>query len=327
MRGRGINYDTGFSPAGHLSRPVFDLDQVKREMRVIAEDLHCNAVRISGGDPERLSAAAGLAAAAGLEVWFAPFPCELSPEENLALLTECAGRAEQLRQTGAEVVFVAGCELSLFGTGFVPGEIFMDRITNLGRADFRALNAQLSEFLATVAREVRGRFSGKVTYAAGPWEFIDWTPFDIVAMDGYRDAGNRDRFADDIKGLSRYGKPVAITEFGCCAYQGAADRGGMGWMIIDPAAVPPVLNGDYVRDEGEQVRYLTELLAVFAGAGVDTAFWFTFAGYQTPRHDDPRRDLDLASYGLVAILDDNGTDWRPKEAFHALAAAYGRAER
>jgi len=33
MRGKGINYDTGFSPAGHLSRPVFDPGQVEREMR------------------------------------------------------------------------------------------------------------------------------------------------------------------------------------------------------------------------------------------------------------------------------------------------------
>jgi len=324
MRGKGINYDTGFSPAGHLSRPRFDPEQVARELRVIARDLHCNAVRISGGDPERLSVAARLAAAEGLEVWFAPFPCELSPEENLDLLAECAGRAERLRETGAEVGFVAGCEVSLFGTGFVPGETFAERITNLGRCDFRALCARLSDYLATVAGQVRGRFGGKVSYAAGPWEFIDWTPFDIVGMDGYRDGGNRDRFADEIRSLFRHGKPVAITEFGCCGYRGAADRGGMGWAIVDHLADPPRLDGDYVRDEGEQVRYLNELLEAFSGAGVDTAFWFTFAGFGLPRRDDPRRDLDLASYGVVAILDDNGTDWRPKEAFHALAAAYGR---
>jgi hypothetical protein len=35
-------------------------------MEVIPKDLHCNAVRITGGDPTRLELAAGLAADAGL---------------------------------------------------------------------------------------------------------------------------------------------------------------------------------------------------------------------------------------------------------------------
>lgn len=50
LRGCGINYDTGFAPAGQLSRPHFDLAQVAREIQVIANDLHCTAVRISGAD-------------------------------------------------------------------------------------------------------------------------------------------------------------------------------------------------------------------------------------------------------------------------------------
>jgi hypothetical protein len=58
MRARGINYDTGFFPGGHDSRPDFDAETARRELRVIAQDLHCAAVRISGGDPERLSVAA-----------------------------------------------------------------------------------------------------------------------------------------------------------------------------------------------------------------------------------------------------------------------------
>ncbi len=33
------------------------------------------------------------------------------------------------------------------------------------------------------------------------------------------------------------------------------------------------------------------------------------------------------SYGKVTILDDNGTDWRTKEPFRALAATYGQADR
>jgi hypothetical protein len=294
-------------------------------MRVIARDLHCTAVRITGGDPARLDVAGRLAAEEGLEVWFAPFPCELSPADNQAVLAECAERAEGLRATGANVVFVAGCELSLFGSGFVPGSSFAERIGGLGRCDIPAVCARLSEFLAVVASEARGRFGGRLSYAAAPWEEIDWTPFDIVGVDGYRAAENREYFPGEIRRRFRHGKPVAITEFGCCAYRGAADRGGMGWAIIDREADPPQLDGVYVRSEGEQVRYLTELLAVFDAAGVDSAFWFTFAGFGLPRRDDPRRDLDLASYGLVAVLDDDGTRWQPKESFHALAAAYGRA--
>ena len=326
MRGKGINYDTGFTPAGQLSRPVFDPAQVEREMRVIARDLHCTAVRISGGDPARLDVAGRLAAAEGLEVWFAPFPCELSLADNRAVIAECAGLAEGLRSAGAEVIFVAGCELSLFGSGFVAGETFADRITSLGTSDIPAVCARLSDFLHEVAADARSRFGGRISYAAGPWEEIDWTPFDIVGVDGYRAAENHDRFPWEIKQRFRHGKPVAITEFGCCAYRGAGDRGGMGWAIVDTQADPPRLDGDYVRDEGEQVRYLTDLLAVFDSAGVDSAFWFTFAGYGMPRRDDPRLDLDMASYGVVALLDDNGTQWQPKESFHALAAAYGGTE-
>jgi hypothetical protein len=45
---------------------------------------------------------------------------------------------------------------------------------------------------------------------------------------------------------------------------------------------------------------------------------------------DPHRDLDLASYGVVVVLEHaRGTTypdmtWEPKQAFTALAAAYAR---
>jgi hypothetical protein len=40
MRGQGINYDTGFAPGGVSSRERFDASIVRREMQVIADDLH-----------------------------------------------------------------------------------------------------------------------------------------------------------------------------------------------------------------------------------------------------------------------------------------------
>ena len=105
MRGKGINYDTGFSPGGRGSREHFDAGIVRAEMRVIARELRCTAVRISGGDPGRLSTAGELAAAEGLEVWFAPFPCELTTGQLAPLFADCADRAEHLRRGGANVVW------------------------------------------------------------------------------------------------------------------------------------------------------------------------------------------------------------------------------
>lgn len=187
LRVRGINYDTGFAGAGYPSRRSFDPDVVRRELTVIAHELHCTAVRVSDGD--------------------------------------------------------------------------LDRLVLAGRAAL--------------------------------------------------DAG-----------------PVAVTEFGCCTYRGAADRGGLGWAIIDGENSPARLDGPYERSEAEQVDYLRELLAIFADEGIDAAFWFTFAGYELPHRADPLLDLDMASYGVVKMHEPavgpptDGLGWQPKKVFAALAEAY-----
>ncbi|MFD9909646.1 hypothetical protein [Streptomyces sp. NPDC059063] len=311
MRARGINYDTGFLPGQQLTRKVFSPEAVRHEMAVIAGELHCDVVRVSGREPERLDAAARYAADAGLEVWFAPFPVDLPAEQLLPFFADCARRAEAVRRTGAEVVFVTGCEVSLFCGGFLPGDTFGYRLhtmasdaawwSALGRASER-----LNGFLAEAAATVRAHFGGRVTYASGPWESVDWGPFDLIGIDAYRAAHNTDTFRTRLREFFQHGKPVAVTEFGTCAYQGAGGLGGMAWS-------PPA---DAVPDEDEQVRYLTELLTVFEEEGVDTAMWFSFANYDKPR------EHDLASYGVVRMLDE--TRWEPKKVFHAMADRYHR---
>jgi hypothetical protein len=54
-----------------------------------------------------------------LEIWLSPFSCDLTAEELLDLLGDCAERAERLRRLGAQVVVLTGAELSLF-TGRLP---------------------------------------------------------------------------------------------------------------------------------------------------------------------------------------------------------------
>ncbi|MFE7547556.1 glycoside hydrolase family 113 [Streptomyces gardneri] len=312
MRARGINYDTGFLPGEELSRKNFTSETVRHDMAVISGDLHCDAVRISGREPERLSIAARHAAEAGLEVWFAPFPVDLPPDRLLPLFADCAARAEAVRQAGADVVFVAGCEVSAFCDGFLPGATYGDRVRAMADADMDwwsslgPVQGRLNEFLAQAAATVRTHFGGPVTYASAPWEFVDWDAFDLVGIDAYRAAHNADSFRDELRGHFAHGKPVAVTEFGTCAYRGAGQRGGMAWQVPH----------DAVPDEEEQARYLTEVLDILEDEGVDTALWFTFAGYSRPG------EQDLGSYGVVRMLD--ARRWEPKKVFHTMAARYGR---
>jgi hypothetical protein len=100
MRGKGITYDTGFLSAGTSTHEPFDPEVVRREMRIIHEDLHCNAVRVTGGYVDRLKITATYAAEAGLEVWLCPFTNGFTQSELLDLLADCADHAERLRRSG-----------------------------------------------------------------------------------------------------------------------------------------------------------------------------------------------------------------------------------
>jgi hypothetical protein len=335
MRGKGINYDTGLRPGGEPTRVRFDPDVVRREMEVIATALRCTAVRITGDKAERIGIAAELAAAAGLEVWLSPVGCELETGQLAMLFGDCAERAERLRQSGARVVLVTGCELSLWSASFLPGGTAFERMKRLQSGDqeiyqaFASMPARLNAFLAETAEAVRSRFGGPLSYSAAPWEPVDWQPFDIAAIDAYRDTSNAGTFRDQLRDQFGHGKPLAITEFGCAGYAGAGDRGGMGWAIVDEDSDPGRLDSDYVRDETEQVRYLRELHQIFIEEGADLAFWFTFACYELVHRPQPRYDLDLASFGVVRMLDTgpgtgyHGLGWEPKLAFTALAELPG----
>jgi hypothetical protein len=339
MRANGISYDTGFVRNGGSSREPFDPEVVRRELRIIRDDLHCNAVRIMGGDPERLELAAAYAAELGLEVWFSPYPLDLTADELLSLLDDCAERAERLRRRGAEIVFVAGAELSLMNKGFLDGDTFEDRLERLLGQPHRLpelipeVAARVNQFLARAVALVRERFGGKVTYAAIQLERVDWACFDIVSMDLYRSSEIADRFTEGVRALVALGKPVAITEFGAATYRGAGDRGAHGLEIVEhdkDTGAPLRLDGEYVRDEEGQASYLRELLEVFEAEGVDSAFVFTFAlhDYRHRPDGDPRDDLDLASFGIVKVLEDRHGEtypdmpWEPKAAFRMLAGRH-----
>ncbi|MCR3749643.1 hypothetical protein [Lentzea californiensis] len=327
MRAKGIAYDTGFVRHGEISLQEFDLDAVRRDLTVIRDDLHCNAVHLVGGDPERLERAAEIAAGLGLEIWFSPYPLELTPAEVLDLFADCARRAERIRLAGAEVVFVTGVELSIMNSGFLPGDDVTDRLSQLlGQPQrMREAGARLNEFLAEAVALVRERFGGRLTYACIPFENPDWDLFDIRSFELIRSAEVADVYAASIRNVVAQGKPVAITGFTTAAWRGSGAVAPRSMEIVehDEAGLPVRVKDGYVRDEAEQATYLREVLETLEAEGVDGAFIYLFAlKNYTHRPHDPSRDLDMASPGIVKVFED--LSWEPKAAFGAVAEVYAR---
>jgi hypothetical protein len=215
------------------TRPHFGKAGVQADMAMIAGQLHANAVRVTGTDLSRVAIAAGLALEAGLTVWFSPHPGDLAGDDIVCYLAEAARMAEELRSAAGPLVMVADCELSLFCAGYFPGPTLGDRLDAFtGAAPAPGLQASISKLprllnatLSQSAAAIKDHFHGPVTYASAPWEAVDWSRFDLVSADLYRDSSNAAGYRDLLRSYARFGKPVVVSEFGCCTYKGAADAG------------------------------------------------------------------------------------------------------
>ncbi len=334
----GVNYDIGLDysiPGQRVIKPT--IDEIGFDLRVIREELHANAIRLYGTDPAVLREAARLALDVGLHVWLSPRLINGTRTETLRYIDDCAREFEGLHkdQNGTEVIFVVGTEFTLDARGLIKGLTILDRIQNLFTPFWiirKILHLSphyqqdLNSLVVEAAAAARRQFTGRITYAAGLWESIDWSPFDIVSMNYYRASFNERSYGKGLEKLEAFGKPVAITEFGCCCYVGADKKGPAGYDIIDRNASPPCLKGQYVRSEETQARLLTDLLVTYESAGIEAAFVFDFIQRSLLHSTDPQRDLDMASFGIVAATGEPSllvnTRWKPKQAFEKTAAIF-----
>ncbi|MFI6079841.1 abortive infection protein [Streptomyces sp. NPDC051217] len=320
---KGVNYDAGtdYSGVGSSSPPWPD-DVVRRHMTLIRDELHANSVTVLGTDIDRLTAYAGFAAEAGLHVWLQPRLIEGDAEATLTHLSAAADAAEELRRRHGAVDLNVGCELTVFGAGLIPGDTYGDRLAKLALPEWWPRMPEFSEklnmMLARAVEVARARFGGRLTYGGALWEQVDWSGFDFVGQNYYRMSYNTEHYTDGLRAHLDHGKPLLITEFGCCTFEGAAAAGPSGYDIIDWTADPPVLNGPHVRAEGEQADYLTDLLDLYEAHGVHGAYVYEFASSK-PHSPDPARDLDMASFGLLKAV---GGGWEPKESFRAVARRF-----
>ncbi|HET6387258.1 MAG TPA: hypothetical protein VFJ58_28035 [Armatimonadota bacterium] len=82
MERNGITYDVG-AVTGMNSRPVFESAFVRREIEIIKNDLHCNAIRVRSQDLGRLAVTTEHALVQGLEVWLSPELWNKNPDQTL----------------------------------------------------------------------------------------------------------------------------------------------------------------------------------------------------------------------------------------------------
>ncbi|MFF0723752.1 abortive infection protein [Streptomyces sp. NPDC004134] len=319
---KGVNFDT--------ERELWRPEYVRREIRAVRDRLHANAILLLGSDLGRLTGTAAMAADEGLHVWFEPRAFDEDARTTLEFVAGVARAAEDLRAGHPGVGLSVGCELTSFLHGLVPGDDWFERGTRFaeaGPAEAATYNRRLNAFLADALDTVRPVFGGRVTYTSEAGEDVDWRGFDVLGVDLYRNAGNTATYAEQVRRLHRHGKPVVITEFGCCAYRGAEDKGGMGFDVIDLETGRIV--GDPVRDEQVQADYVDELLGIYETEGVHGAFVYEFISSGSPYSPDPRRDYDMAGFSVVKVFPAGhelayGTTghFAPKKAFHAIARHY-----
>lgn len=331
LKHRGVVYTVG---AGETPGTAWSDARMRRDVRLIRDDLHADTLDVTGDGVDRLTATAAEAAERGLHVWLQPTFGDIPEREILDSIAECGRFAERLRRQGASVDFSVGCEFWLFVPGIIPGETVLDRVENLqkGNVDMARMQRRLARFTAKAAAVGRSVFHGRLSYAAAQdeeFEPVDWNLFDIIGIDYYSYFRNPSDYVRELRRYLRWGKPLAITEFGTCAYVGAPETAGMGWNIVDYTKEPNEIKGDPVRSERTQAAYLVDLLDVFESTGLYAAMAFEFVTPDAPhRPDNPRYDLDLASYAITKPIRTHPDDpnspwhWEPKEAYRALAHRY-----
>ncbi len=328
----GVNWRPDYAPA-----------LVHRELEIIKTDLHCTAVKIRGRDSGRVMAAAEDALGQGLEVWLSPELWNRSPNATLRYIVRAAAVAERLHtEWPGQVVFSVGTELSLFMRGIVAGRTSGRRMRAL-REVLRtgAHNPPLNAFLSRAVAAVREVFHGPLSYAALPFEHVDWQMFDVIGTNHCWWEAAKHRYLPTLEPLLESGKPVVIGEFGFTTRTDADQIGFAVPVNIDPVSmclyllplsrrlVRPRVKAIHERNEELQARCLRRQLELLDSAGVDSGFVFTFTAPLWPHDDDPKHDLDTDSFSLVKSCPGRrhgatypDMPWEPKDAFRALASYY-----
>ncbi|MEZ5089249.1 MAG: CPBP family intramembrane glutamic endopeptidase [Micropruina sp.] len=301
---RGVLYDVGSSylPGQH-SRERWRPEVVADELRVIADELHCTAVTIFGEDLGLLEEAARLALDRGLFVWLQPRLVDGSQDEIVERLARVAAFGERLRaERPGRVGLNVGCELTVFARGIIPGRTFGWRLVVLA-AGFLfgpVFDRRLNRLLARLVGTARPLFGGPLTYGSGTWEGVDWAPFDLFEVD-YRSTPRPTRTSAAACGrcvsLGKAGADHRVRLLLVPGCAGAWRQRRRHPRLARPGRSPGQTG--YQRDEQVQADVIEELLDIYETEDLHGAFVCMFIEGDCRYSDDPDRDQDKASYGIV----------------------------
>lgn len=334
---KGINYNAGIEYAPSSPRAgKIDIDSLKKDLAII-KDLGCNAIRMYGSHLDKLKLYSEEALKEGFELWISPRLINGNEKDTVSFVKESARLSEGLRKQYKNVVLMVGNELFMDSIVIFNAPMIFNRAEYLqkyikytfilkGKPDEKAekfiseSDKALKAFLAKLAKGARKYFHGKITYASMPWEKVDWDMFDIVSSNLYKNQWNSAYYGGELQKLKSYGKPAAITEVGICAYKGASKLGGSSHNIVNYPE--RTIKEEIIRDEQEQADYLKELIKLYMKEKLYAAFIFDFKEEWKTYSHEPRKDLDLSSYGIVKVMPDGKIV--PKKAFSVVKKLYLR---
>jgi exo-beta-1,3-glucanase (GH17 family) len=289
---KGICYNIGVSQWQPAFRPP-ETEEMIEDLKVIRDELGCNAIRIFGDFETEMLECARTALSMGFTtVALSPRYIGVDTDETERRLMDFAAKANSLiNQSSAHVILFIGNELTLDTKDLAEDK------TNLGRP---ATQLRLNQYLQRITNNIRQVFKGQVSYAAGHWEDVRWNelPFDIAAMNVYLNAYNTETMLERIYELQRTRKPVWITEFGSCTYSGAFQYGGTAYEQLR----------DQEYSQEAQAAAISATLNLLNETKVDACFLWKYKAYKLD---------DRESYGILRF---DGTGFSRKLGFYIYAS-------
>lgn len=280
-----------------------DFGRIKSDLERMRNELYANAVRLEGTGA-LLWKIVEVAKEEGLQVWAHPKVNDVIPGfEFIRIFRNFCRRAEDL---GVDVLMV-GNELSLEVNLEDNRTLsYVERCSNMEKHVHKPLRENPSRFTSFIAKLVeisRKYFSGKVTYAAGSWEFdlVPWEDLDIVSCNQFLYSQTENTYLDLLLRMKLFGKPAVLSEFGFQTIDKAFEAGPI-WLYPQKHKVK--------YDEEAQARCLKRNIKFIKKADLDGCFVHQWDESEVAGGGD-------LGFGIVKI---NG---EPKRSFFIIREFYG----